>query len=88
MSFPFPYLIPDVGITDRKQIGFLSLASRVNFLSNLKEQMLALCPLPGEACGHFQNRGVPGRLVLAAPNYCQAEPGVGMALGSSDELHQ
>lgn len=81
VSIPFPCLIPDVGITDRKQIGFLSLASRVSFLANLKAHRLALCPLPGEACGCLQSRGVLGRLVLAAPGLlsgrarCRRGPG-------------
>lgn len=54
MSSPFSCLIPDVDISDRKQIGFFSSASRVSFLANLSVLCLAglwlLVVGTGKAC--------------------------------------
>ena len=92
VSSPFSCLICDVDITDRKQIGFLSLASRVSFLANLKAHSIwQASPVPsawgglwllseqastGKACA-----GSSLPIVRQSRSACTAP-------GNSDELHQ
>lgn len=92
MSSPFSCLIPDVGITDRKQIGFLSLASRVSFLANLKAHNIwQASPVPFAWGGLWllseqtsAGKACAGSSLPIVRQSCSAC----MALGKSDELHQ
>lgn len=83
VSSPYSCLIPDVDITARKQIGFLSLASRVSFLANLKaHNMWRASPVPSAWGGLrlLSEQASAGKacagegLCWQIPAYCQAEP--------------